>query len=79
MPLNIRDTRAAQLARELARRRGTTMTQAIIDALEAEIEREREARPLAERLLAIAADLKAAAGPKRRTMTKDEIDALWGQ
>lgn len=79
MPLNIRDPRAAQLARDLARRRGTTMTQAIIDALEAGIEREREAKPLAERLLAIAADLKASAGPNGRTMTKDEIDALWGQ
>ncbi len=79
MPLNIRDPRAAELARDLARRRGTTMTQAIIGALAAEIERERAAKPLAERLLAIAADLKSKAGPNGRMMTKDEIDDLWGQ
>lgn len=78
MPLNIRDPRAAALARDLARRRGTTMTQAIISALEAAIERERTAVPLAQRLLPIAADLKCGAGPNRRTLTKDEIDALWG-
>jgi antitoxin VapB len=78
MPLNIRDPRAAALARDLARRRGTTMTQAIISALEAAIERARTAVPVAQRLLAIAADLKSGAGPNRRTLTKDEIDALWG-
>lgn len=79
MPLNIRDPRAARLARDLARRRSTTMTQAIISALEAEIEREREARPLAERLLAIADDLQAKARPGGRRMSRDEIDDLWGQ
>jgi antitoxin VapB len=55
------------------------MTQAIVDALEAELARERAARPLAARLLAMAADLQASAGPNRRPLTKDEIDALWGQ
>ncbi len=79
MPLNIRDPRAAELARDLARRRGTTMTQAIIGALEAEIERERAAEPLAKRLLAIASDLHAKAQPGGRRMTRDEIDDLWGQ
>ncbi|MCO4053151.1 MAG: type II toxin-antitoxin system VapB family antitoxin [Bosea sp.] len=79
MPLNIRDPRAAELARDLARRRGTTMTQAIIGALEAEIERERAAKPLAERLLAIANHLHAKARPGGRRMTRDEIDDLWGQ
>lgn len=79
MPLNIRDPRAAELARDLARRRGTTMTQAIIGALEAEIERDRAEKPLAERLLAIANDLHAKAKPGGRLMTRDEIDDLWGQ
>jgi antitoxin VapB len=84
MPLNIRDPRATHLARALAERRGTTMTQAVIDALEAEIARERARVPLAERLLAIAADLGARAKPGeaqpgRRRMTRDEIDGLWGQ
>lgn len=77
MPLNIRDPRAAELARELAIKRGTTMTQAIINALEAELERERAAKPLSERLLALAANFKANAGPNGKTMTKDDIDALW--
>jgi len=54
-------------------------TSAIIGALEAEIARERAAKPLAERLLAIAADLKSKAGPNGRRMTRGEIDALWGQ
>lgn len=79
MPLNIRDPRAAELARDLARRRGTTMTQAIIGALEAEIERERAEKPLTERLLAIANHLHAKARPGGRRMTRDEIDDLWGQ
>lgn len=78
MPLNIRDPRAAVLARDLARRRGTTMTEAIIAALEAEIVRERQRKPLAARLSAIADDLAAQVRPGGRRMTKDEIDALWG-
>ncbi|MDZ4842033.1 MAG: type II toxin-antitoxin system VapB family antitoxin [Hyphomicrobium aestuarii] len=77
MPLNIRDPRAAELARDLARRRGTTMTEAIITALEAEIERERVREPLAARLGAIANSLVAQARPGGRAMTRDEIDALW--
>ena len=79
MPLSIRDPRAAALARKLARRRGTTMTEAIVGALEAEIERDRRSVPLARRLLAIADGLKASAGPNRRRLSKNEIDALWGQ
>jgi antitoxin VapB len=78
MPLNIRDPRAAVLARDLARRRGTTMTEAIITALEAEIERERRREPLAARLGAIADDLAAQARAGGRRMTRDEIDASWG-
>jgi antitoxin VapB len=78
MPISIRDPRAAELARDLARRRGTTMTEAIITALEAEIERERKRAPLGARLAMIADDLAAQAKPGGRRMTKDEIDALWG-
>src|SRR6266704_2691535 len=56
VPLSIRDPRAAALAKELARRRGTSMTAAIISALANEIRRdkEHEAAPLADRLAAIA-------------------------
>lgn len=78
MTLQIRDDRARTLARQLAERRNVTMTEAVIQALEAELRREAERVPLAERVARIAAELEAAAGPDRRTMTKAEIDAMWG-
>jgi antitoxin VapB len=78
MTLQIRDDRARTLAKQLADRRQVTMTEAVIQALEAELRREAEAVPLAERVAYIAGELAAAAGPNRRTMTKDEIDAMWG-
>ena len=77
--LTIRDPRAAKLARRLADVRKTTMTDAVVTALEHELRREREATPLAERLDALARKAKAMAGPGAREMTKDEIDALSGQ
>jgi antitoxin VapB len=77
MPLSIRDPRAAALARDLAKRRGTTMTEAIIAALEAEIERDRARKPLVDRLSAIADELAAKGHPGGRRMTRDEIDDLW--
>jgi antitoxin VapB len=77
--LTIRDPRAAKLARRLAEVRKTTMTQAVITALEHELRRERDAKPLALRLDALARKAKAMAGPGAREMTKDEIDALSGQ
>jgi len=75
----IRDPRAAQLARELAARRQTTMTAAVIGALESELRREKEKRTLAQRLHDITRRAAEMAGPNRRELTKDEIDALWGQ
>ena len=79
MPLNIRDPRAAILARDLARRRGITMTEAVVTALASEIERDRTRKPLADRLVAIADDLVAKSRPGGRRMTRDDIDELWGQ
>jgi antitoxin VapB len=76
--LQIRDPRAHRLARELAAKRKVSMTEAVIEALEAELEREREQKPLAERLAAIAERLKAKAKPGGRDMTKEEIDEMWG-
>jgi len=79
MPLHIRDPRAAQLARKLAERRGQTLTEAVIAALESEQRRDTERRPLAARLDAIARELAAkGSAAKARGVTKDEIDALWG-
>lgn len=80
MPLHIRDPRAAALARKLSEARGQTLTEAVIGALEEELLRDKQRRPLAERLDAIAQNL-ARAGDARlaRKLTKAEVDALWGQ
>jgi antitoxin VapB len=55
------------------------MTEAIVQALRSELKRERDKRPLAERLEELAEQLKAEAGPNPREVTKDDIDAMWGQ
>lgn len=78
MTLQIRDNRARELAQELASRRNVTMTEAVIQALEAELRREVEKEPLADRIARIAATLAAEAGPNRHVMSKEEIDAMWG-
>jgi antitoxin VapB len=73
----IRDPRAHELACELARKRNISMTDAVIAALEAELQR--SARPpLAERLALIANDLASEAKPGGHDPSRDEIDALWG-
>ncbi len=79
MGISIRDPEVGELARELARLRKTNMTEAIGHALREALRRERDKRPLAERLDELAEKLKAEAGPNAREVTKDEIDALWGQ
>jgi antitoxin VapB len=77
--LQIRDPRAHALARKLAEERGISMTDAVIEALAAELKRARDQRPLAERLAAIASGLRAKSrGPGHR-MDKTEIDDMWGQ
>jgi antitoxin VapB len=79
MGISIRDREVGELARELARLRKTNMTEAIVHALRTELERERDKRPLADRLAELAAELKAEAGPNPREVTKEDIDAMWGQ
>jgi antitoxin VapB len=78
MPLNIRDERAAKLARRLAEGKGISMTEAVIEALESALLRGE--RPLPERLAEIAADAKRLGDPRRRRpLTTQEIDSLWGK
>ena len=77
--LSIRDPRAAELAKQLAARRKTTMTEAIIVALETELKRERESVPLPARLARLAKKARELAGPKGRDVPKEEIDEFWGQ
>jgi hypothetical protein len=79
MPLNIRGPRAAELARELASRRGATMTEAIILALESALRQHRKAGTLVERFAAIARELAKTGRPGGRYPNKDEIDAMWSR
>lgn len=77
MALHIRDDRAATLARRLAKLKRTTMTRAVIEALEAALKREK--RPLAERLDEIAREVEGLGNRALgHTPTKQEIDELWG-
>ena len=76
--LTICDPRAGALARQLAKARHTTMTQAVVTALENELRQDRKTELLTVRLRAIANKAKAMAGPNGREMTKDEIDELSG-
>ena len=78
MNLQIRDPRARELARRIAERRHISMTEAVVEALEAEYRRVSGQQSLAERLGAIANELAALAKPGGRDMTKDEVDSLWG-
>ncbi len=78
MHLQIRDPRARELARRIAQRRHISMTEAVVEALEAEYRRVSAQQSLAERLGAIADELVVLAKPGGRDMTKDEIDAMWG-
>lgn len=77
MPLHIRDDRAERLARRLAERKGVTMTEAVIGALEGALAREE--RPLAERIADIARETERLGNRAHgHTPTKQEIDELWG-
>ena len=78
MGISIRDPEVGELARKLARLRKTNMTEAIAHALRSELKRERDKRPLAERLEELARETAAMAGPNPRDVTKEEIDELWG-
>ena len=78
MGISIRDPEVGELARKLARLRKSNMTEAIVHALRSELKRERDKRPLAERLEELARETAAMAGPNPRDVTKEEIDELWG-
>ena len=78
MPLQIRDERASRLARELANRLHTTMTEAVVRALENALAAEKKKESVAEAARRVADDLRARARGPGRDLTKDEIDDLWG-
>lgn len=77
MALHIRDDRAAQLARRLAQLKGTTMTQAVVSALERALATQE--RPFEERVADIVREAQRLSDPKKaRPVDKQEIDDLWG-
>jgi antitoxin VapB len=78
MNLQIRNPRAHELARRLAEKRRITLTEAVIEALEAQLKQENAQMPLAKRLAALANELAAKAKPGGHDMTGDEIDDMWG-
>ena len=78
MGISIRDPEVGELARELAELRKTNMTEAIAYALRSELKRERDKRPLEERLEELADEIAARLARIARAVTKDEIDELWG-
>lgn len=78
MNLQIRDPRARELALELAAKRKVSMAEAVIEALEAELRREQQAKPLKDRVAQIVQRLNEKARPGGRDLTRDEIDEMWG-
>jgi antitoxin VapB len=76
MPLNIRDPRAQKLAKDLARRRGTTMTAVIVEALEKET-RAPQKQDALDRIKTLQKAVKSSATPAGRDITKEELDSLW--
>jgi len=78
MNLQIRDPRAHKLARQLAEKRHVSLTEAVIEALEAQLRAENTRVPLAERLKDISGRLRAKGAGGGHEMTKDDIDEMWG-
>lgn len=76
-PLNIRNPQARDLARKLADLRRVSITEAVVGALQAELEREQARVPLSERLETLADKALAKAGSGGRDVGEDERDALW--
>lgn len=77
--LRIRDPRAAELAERLVAQRKITLTEAIIMALENELQRESTMVSLPENFARLAEKARRLAGDKGRDVTKVEIDDIWGQ
>lgn len=74
MALSIKSEEADRLARELAAKRGVSLTEAVVSALKAELRRERSSKApsaRAEKLLEIGR--RCAAAPVFDTRTDDEI------
>ena len=78
MALQIRDPRAEVLARRLAGLNQTTMTGAVIQALENEIKRSAATADYAERNRAVLAMADALGASDPAFDMKEYTDAMWG-
>lgn len=78
--LHIYDPKVRALAKRLADKRKISVTEAVRQTLEAELQREEAAEPLALHVARIAEHLRSlpSAGFPPREMTKEEIDQMWG-
>lgn len=77
MALHITNPETEQAVRRLARLRGTSLSEAIRHAVEAELLRESDRQAVVERLKPFLDDLRAIAGPNRRPIDKSFHDDLW--
>lgn len=78
MNLQIRDPEVRKKAEKLARLRNTNLTEAVHDALEYRLN-SLPRRSVSEVAAEIRAELKALSPGPGHEMTKEEIDAMWGQ
>jgi antitoxin VapB len=79
LPETLLDARAQALAQTLAERHGTTTTEAIVFALEAANARVDAKTQTKDEFDALADELLAKSKPGGRNMTREDIDAMWGQ
>lgn len=78
--LSVRSPRAHELASDLAKRLKTGITEAVIQALEHELERERSSpTPLAQRLTELADRAQGKAGPNPSPVTEADRDGMWSR
>jgi antitoxin VapB len=78
MNLQIRDARAHSLASKIARARGVSMTDAVIDALEKEALQIKHRESIIDVSRQISAELKALGRPGGRDWTREERDEMMG-
>ena len=78
MNLQIRDPEVRKKAERLAKLQNVTLTKAVGDALDFRI-KHLPKRPLREIAEELHAEMKALSKGEGHIMTKDEIDAMWGQ
>ncbi len=78
MKLQIRNPRARELAKRIARLRNISPSEAAVQSLEATYQQLADEQPLVNRLGVIADELANLAKSGGQVVTKNEIDAMWG-